>query len=79
MAIVGGFCQDCNSPVEFHVGQAVSSGKLVWDFFYICYNCGCEIGGHDTGVPPEEIRKAILDAEGEWSLAVLETGKLFRI
>jgi hypothetical protein len=75
MAIVCGFCQDCNNPVEFHVGQAISSGELVWNLSYICSNCGLQIEGDETGVPPEKFRKAILKAEGEWSLAILETGK----
>lgn len=76
MAIVYGFCcQNCNSPVKFHVGQAISSGELVWSTFYSCSHCGWQLGEDGWGMTPEYIREGILEAEGEWSLAVLETGK----
>lgn len=76
MAMVYGFCcQRCGSPVELNVGQAISSGKLVWNTSYVCSHCGWQIEGDETGVPPEKFRKAILEAEGEWSLAIQETGK----
>ncbi|WP_449416051.1 hypothetical protein [Phormidium nigroviride] len=74
MAIIYSFCEKCNTPVEIHVGQAISVRELVWNLSYTCSHCGWQIEEDGTGVPPEELRKAILEAEGEWSLAILETG-----
>ena len=75
MAQLARRCEKCSGESSASVGDLMFDGRLVWYESFWCPSCGThlEIDGHDAA--PEEIRKAILAQEGEWSLLVEETGK----
>lgn len=74
MAYIEDRCQDCDRNILVQVGQyADCSGTLLWNLGYSCPYCGNAIESDDTGYPPEDIREAILAAEGEWYLNIDET------
>ena len=75
MARISGQCQDCGSEVTIYTNQHIWDRQLVWWEEYACQQCGCAIQVDGDGYPPEENRQAILAEEGEWSLAIAETGK----
>lgn len=74
MASMDDACSTCGSPVRVAVGERVVQQKIVWFRSYRCPACGNRIEEDDHGLPPEEIRKAILEQEGEWSLVVEASG-----
>ncbi|MEM9540012.1 MAG: hypothetical protein AAGA60_11005 [Cyanobacteria bacterium P01_E01_bin.42] len=73
MAYIKDKCQDCDRNIPMFVKQHADRSGLVWSLEYCCPYCGCTISLDDRGYPPEDIREAILAAEGEWYLAIAET------
>lgn len=74
MVLINGNCWNCSKEIGIYVGQSVYDKELWWHEEYSCPYCGSEISADDRGIPPEEIRQAILGAEGRWNLNVQEAG-----
>lgn len=62
-------CPTCGSEVDWGVGQNVHHGELVWWRTLKC-PCGAQQEEDGTGLPPEEIRSAIIRAQGVFTVAV---------
>lgn len=64
MASLGTICPDCSGPASRSVGQSFAPGVLVWWDSLRCRACGMALEADDYGLPPEELRQAILDESG---------------
>lgn len=62
-------CSLCRSEVDWSVGQHVSESGLVWWRSLDCA-CGAKQEEDGVGLPPEEIRSAILRAQGVFNVVV---------
>lgn len=67
-------CEQCERDAVVYVGQSINDGGLVWYASYCCPHCGFQLEEDGFDSPPDEIRRAILADEGEWTLIVHETG-----
>jgi len=74
MASVTRNCERCGAPIAANVGQAVVRRTLVWHMSYKCAHCGAEVEADDTGLPPEDIRNAILANEGRYGVELPSGG-----
>lgn len=74
MAIIIKKCPDCQKEIDVYCGQYAYFGQLMWHASFNCFYCGNVIEEDGIGMPPEDIRKAILSSEGRWTLEVWETG-----
>ena len=72
--VINGNCWDCNRKIKISVGQSVYDKELYWHAEYSCPYCDSATSADYGGIPPEEIRQAILGAEGRWNLNVQEAG-----
>lgn len=70
MALIARTCRDCGRVTDWHIGEAVINGELLWHAAYRCEHCGgmLEMDGRDE-LPPD-FREAVLRQDGEWSLTV---------
>ena len=63
-------CPDCGKPARVSTGQKSCGGHLYWFESIHCQGCGLAQEADGEGVPPENIRRRILEAEGEWNLLI---------
>lgn len=74
MAIVKGQCSSCGREIDIGVGQALVGNRLVWNRAYSCSFCKTQVEEDGHGNPPDYIRHAILQQEGEWTLILIDEG-----
>ena len=74
MVLIYGHCWECERAIQISVGQYISNQELVWYRSQNCPYCGNQLEEDGAGIPPEEIRQAILAIEGQYNLIVQETG-----
>lgn len=67
-----GKCPRCGTANALHLGQSSRHGKLRWYETVNCEQCGLHSEADGTGVPPEEIRKRIIEVTGLWRVNVVE-------
>lgn len=73
MAVMRDMCANCGEKVDIHVKQYIVNDTIAWSEAYSCTECGNEVVSDDWGEPtPNEVRKAILEQEGEWEFFVLK-------
>ncbi|KLH96648.1 hypothetical protein ABER61_01010 [Brevibacillus formosus] len=73
MAVMRDICASCGEKVDIHVKQYIVNDTIAWSEAYSCTKCGNEVVSDDWGDPtPNEVRKAILEQEGEWEFFVLK-------
>lgn len=70
MATLQGKCDTCACSIDMDIGQSVDNGNLTWHKAYSCPHCGAQREEDGRGPTPEIIRRAILQQEGIWALAV---------
>jgi hypothetical protein len=70
MAILKEICRSCGAELEAAVGQAVVRHRLYWHRSFSCQHCGAQIEEDGYGIPPHDVRFAILRDEGEWTLVL---------
>ncbi|MED4729392.1 hypothetical protein P9597_14795 [Aneurinibacillus migulanus] len=76
MAVMKDICTRCGEKVEVHVKQYIVNNLIAWSEAYSCTKCGNEVVSDDWGdQTPNEVRKAILEQEGEWELVILKHGE----
>lgn len=63
-------CADCETTSKANVGQAIINSQLKWYLSYVCEHCKSAIEMDDFGFPPDNIRRQIIDKEGEWKLII---------
>lgn len=57
--------------IDMAVGQSIDAKtELIWWGSYICPYCGSQVEIDGKGLPEDEIREAILRAEGKWALSI---------
>lgn len=72
-ALVVWRCDACGAAAHRQVNQFVERGALRWDAEHWCDACGrrfCVYGGPRSGVAPEEVRAAIVAANGSVRLVL---------
>jgi len=62
----------CGNTVTVHTGQQLVNDRVYWGISYNCGICGYNIEADGSDITPEDIRKIILDSEGEWNLKIEE-------
>ncbi|MCA1294968.1 hypothetical protein LBW89_18300 [Paenibacillus sp. alder61] len=76
MAVMKVRCARCGENVVLQVKQYIVNNAIAWSEAYSCVNCGNEVVSDDWGdQTPNEVRKAILEQEGEWELVILKHGE----
>lgn len=66
-------CEHCGRDAVVNASQSIFNERLVWHTSYSCPHCGFQLEEDGFDSPPDEIRRAILADEGEWTLIVHET------
>jgi len=61
-------CPKCGAEIESIATQAFDNNGLVWSVGYSCPDCGDQLEEDGRDAPPEAVRTAILQQEGEWGL-----------
>src|SRR5437868_6619833 len=74
MAFLRERCPTCGVETDVAVGQAIDGGDLVWHKGYTCPSCGDAREEDGRGQAPGDIRRAILQQDGEWTLVIEEAG-----
>jgi phage FluMu protein Com len=72
MAKIKASCHNCGSVVSMAVKQYLEEKRIFWSAGYSCPRCKHQVELDDQGETPPEIRQAILDQEGIWSLIISE-------
>lgn len=68
-----GNCSVCGRGVEWIVVQSIGSRKeLRWSRGLHCGHCGHAVEEDYIGFPSEQIRSAFIEAQGQWSLHLLD-------
>jgi hypothetical protein len=75
VAVIRERCRTCTAETDVVVGQAIYDGELVWHRGYRCTYCGVQIEEDGRGSAPDDVRRAILQQEGEWALTLEEPGR----
>ncbi len=70
-------CGGGQATVEF--GQSFRGQELRWYRRMTCPDCGLREEFDDTGFPPEDVRRQIMDANGRWSLHVKQPRSAARL
>ena len=70
MATIYQRCPKCDREVPVTVGQTWQYAGLRWSMSCLCPFCGAGYEADGRGIPPQDIRAAILTEEGEWQLQV---------
>ena len=78
------FCFECGNTVAVTIEQTVFGLQLKWYESSQCLFCNSASEADGVGFAPEEIREAILKAEGKWRLVVVsmklsDKVKLFKV
>lgn len=74
IVLIDGHCCECTQAIQITIGQYTYDRKLFWYTSYTCPYCGAQVEVDNDGIPPKEIREAILATEGQQSLIIQETG-----
>lgn len=74
MAFIIKPCSNCKKSIKMYVGQYFNdeNSPVNWYISYSCPFCETEIEQDESGILPDEIKKAILAQEGTWILDVQE-------
>jgi hypothetical protein len=66
-------CPNCGEDVNAFVGQAVWPGdRLTWSKAIACRACGSAIEQDSDGIPPERVRRVLLEEKGTWHLSLVK-------
>jgi hypothetical protein len=63
-------CETCGNQITVAVGQSWQYGGLRWSASCSCPFCANKYEMDGRGLPPQDIRDAIISEEGEWELCV---------
>ena len=72
MVLIDGYCCECNRVIPSDIGQYTYDKKLFWYESYTCPYCKTQVEVDNDGIPPKEIREAILATEGQQNLIIQE-------
>jgi hypothetical protein len=70
MATIEGICGACSSAIKIRASHVFQNERLVWWRAYHCSACGNQIEEDGHGDPPDDIKLAILQQDGEWGLMI---------
>lgn len=63
-------CEKCGNAVSIHAGQQLVNDRIYWSISYNCGICDTNIEEDGADITPQDIRKIILNLEGEWNLTI---------
>jgi hypothetical protein len=72
MVAIASTCGKCRRGVRLSVSQTVQRGELRWGTSYQCEFCGTAEESDGVGAAPEDVRRAIIEQDGEWGLTVTD-------
>lgn len=63
-------CEKCGNTVRVHAGQQLVNDRLYWSISYNCGICDDSMETDGADITPQDIRKVIINSEGEWNLTI---------
>jgi hypothetical protein len=65
-------CMKCGNCLTCEAGESLYTGKLKWYLSCSCSKCGSVSEADGLGLPPEDVRTAIINESGLWRLELIQ-------
>lgn len=68
-------CPDCGQMATFTFSEAIRHNQLAWFASHHCDYCNYRVEIDDCGHLPDELKRVVLQEEGQWQLVLYSFGK----
>lgn len=71
-------CPNCGAVLDYRIGQRIVGSDLAWFRSTRCSSRDYATEEDGEGLPPDEIRRELLQKDGRWELVVADADKAAR-